>query len=412
MRARAKLNLPAWRSVLACNLGLCVAAPVFLMSFSLYLKPMAEEFGWTRSEIMFGLSIASVIAALVTPFVGIYLDQVGPRRVALIGCLLLPLSVALLGMTPPSYPIYLLLAAFGGVACAFVAPPTFISLLPQWFDRRFGTAISIAVTGIGLGAVIIPLATQAFVTHLGWRGATLAVALSVLAIGLMNNRLLFKENPEYLGQCRVMTQEIGDGHVIGHTFRDGVRTRDFWLYSLSFMLVIAVVSGCSLNLVALLTDRGFSPTEAAASLATIGIASSVARVVTGIALDRLPLAVPALIFFFGGALGLLMLGLAWPAGNIVVATGLLGMAMGCEGDLIPYVLKRRFGMRAYGRLYGLMFGIFQIGLVLGPLLVASVYDLYGSYDVIFPVFAGVMAAAALLITLTRGAWASPKVEIF
>ena len=174
----------------------------------------------------------------------------------------------------------------------------------------------------------------------------------------------------------------------GHTLGEALRTRDFWLYALSSLLVILALVGCNFNLPALLSDRGVAPTQVA-SVVAIGSAGSLfGRLVTGIMLDRFSARVVAGIFFFGQAIGFVLL-LAGGGLWALPANFLLGTVTGAEIDFLGFVIARRFGRLAYARIFGTCFAITLVGAVLGPVVMASIYDRTGSYDLglmLFPLF--------------------------
>jgi cyanate permease len=137
------------------------------------------------------------------------------------------------------------------------------------------------------------------------------------------------------------------------------------------------ISICNFHLPALLSDRGAS-VELISGVVAIGSAGSLfGRLFTGMALDRFPVRHVAAVFFAGQVVGfvLLMQGLDWtlPAGF------LLGAVQGAEIDIMGFVVARRFGSRAYSRIFGTCFAVTLIGAMLGPILMAAIFDHTGSY---------------------------------
>ena len=155
-------------------------------------------------------------------------------------------------------------------------------------------------------------------------------------------------------------------------------------------MIFAVV-GCNFHLPALLSDRGASAAQVA-SVVAIGAAGSLfGRLFAGIMLDRISVRRVAGLFFWGQAIGLLLLldGLRWA----LPAAFLLGAVQGAEIDAMGYVLARRFGRLAYARVFGTCFAITMVGGMLGPIVMGAIFDRTGSYDLglmlllLFPVLA-------------------------
>jgi hypothetical protein len=124
-------------------------------------------------------------------------------------------------------------------------------------------------------------------------------------------------------------------------------------------------------------------------------------------LDYLPARWVGLVLFSGQAVAVLILlsGAGGPAPYVVAA--LLGFATGGEGDLMPYVLSRRFGAPAYGRIYGTAFALFNLGTLIGPLAMGNAFARLGSYDPALMVFCGLSLTATALVFFSAGGRASP-----
>jgi hypothetical protein len=69
--------------------------------------------------------------------------------------------------------------------------------------------------------------------------------------------------------------------------------------------------------------------------------------------------------------------------------------MGCELDLIPYMLKRYFGLRSFSTLYGLIYSVFAVAGATAPLLLGHVYDISGSYTGVLSILSGITMIVAL-----------------
>ena len=382
----------AWKVVLGCFVGLATAAsPAYYSSFGVYLKPIAAETGWSRSALSVAVSLAALVAALALPLTGAAVDRVGPRRLILVACVLLPTVMASFYFLH-SYVMLLALAVLMGIVAAPSSPLTYISLLPQWFDKRLGLGVSLAVCGLGLGSAVLPVASQDAIALFGWRHAWLAMATLVFVLGILNWAFLIRENPVHIAARTNPTQVIIDGV----TLRQALRTTSFWQLTICFFLVATAVAGTGIHAVALLTDRGATPALAVRLMSLLGISTIGGRLITGVMLDRLSAAVPGVIFFGGLSLGLMLLVSNIGGGVDYVAMVLIGAGFGSEGDIMPYVIRRKFGLRAFGKIFGACFAVFQLGPVFGPVLMGLSFDHFGSYQPAL-ILSAVMAAVAALL---------------
>ena len=403
-----------WRVLLGCFVGMSVATPAILMvPLGLFLKSMTAEFGWSRTEFSGIISIAAVFYALVMPFGGYLVDRFGAPRIIAIGTTLGCASYAALSLAH----------SYGGLVGIMIAAvmlgnlasyPAFMGLARRWFDKRLGLAFAITSTGQAVGVGIFSyVITQTIQLH-GWRAAFLTVGIAALVIGLANLALLIRDNkgPVPESERRDATSEDDKA---GESLGEALRSRDFWLYAGSFLLVIFTIVGCNVHLPALLSDRGASAAQIG-SVVAIGAAGSLfGRFFTGMLLDRFSVRSVAGMFYLAQIIGLVMLldGLRFA----LPASFLLGACQGAEIDVLGYVIARRFGRQAYSRIYGACFAVTLVGAIGGPVAMATIFDRSGSYELglmLFPfllVVAFCLLYAARLTPQTVMAHASPQLDV-
>jgi len=350
-------------------------SPTFLASMSVFIKPLASEFGWGRTQVSAAVSVCTLLLAVCSPLIGPLLDRYGPRRVILVATILFSASVASMALLNGNYFIYLAIAALIGITGAGSNAFAYLSILPNWFDKRYGLSLGIAMVGVGLGQLAAPLYANALVTGYGWRMAYAIIGLLIFAVTVPNALLLLRDRPR--GQ--VAKDAKASDSLPGATRAEAVAQPVFWRLSISFFLITVAASGCIIHLVPMLTDRGVTSANAAGMAALIGSSLLVGRLVTGVLLDYISATLIGVFCFAGSACGIAMLMLGVQGPLVPLSILLIGTAFGVEGDLMAYMTRRIFGMRAYGAIYGLMFGIFNAGIVLGPLLMGLSFDLTKSY---------------------------------
>ncbi|WP_374943765.1 MFS transporter [Sphingomonas sp.] len=366
-----------WSVLLGCFIGMGVATPALLLQpMGLFVKPVTAEFGWSRTAFSVILSGAALVNALILPLAGYLVDRFGARRVAAVGTTLGCASYAALSLAH-SYGGFFALIALAVITGNLASYPAFMGLAQRWFDKRLGLALAITSTGIAVGVGGFSYLLTDSIARYGWRSAFQIAGATALVVGLANLVVLVRDNPGPIPEDERRDRAI-DVAQDGHSLAEALRTRDFWLFAVSSLLVILAVVGTNFNLPALLSDRGATASRIA-SVVAIGSAGSLfGRLVTGVMLDRLPALVVAAIFFGGQAIGLLLL--LGDARWALAAAFLLGLVQGAEIDFLGFVIARRFGRVAYARIFGTCFAITLIGAVLGPLVMASIYDRTGSYD--------------------------------
>ncbi len=362
--------------LLSCLVGMAFSiSPVYLASVSVFIKPLASEFGWGRLQVSGAVSVATLLLAVCSPMVGSMLDRYGPRRLILVGTTLFSAAIASMALLKANYVVYLAIAAAIGISGASSNSFVYLSVLPNWFDKRFGLSLGIAMLGVGIGQLAAPIYASALVSHFGWRTAYAAIGLIVFAVTFPTALLLLRDRPKGSTTKSAQQHEF----VAGFTRAEAIAHPAFWRLSLSFFFITVAASGCIVHLIPMLTDRGVASADAAKLAALIGSSLMVGRLVTGVLLDRLSATWIGVVCFGGATCGIALLMLNGHGSLTALGIVLVGLAFGVEGDLMAFMTRRVFGMRAYGAIYGLMFGIFNAGIVLGPLVMGFSFDRTQSY---------------------------------
>ena len=394
-----------WWVVLVSGIGLMLHyGPVISGTFGVFLKPLSEEFGWSRAEISLGFSLSTLVLSAALPIVGRLLDRFGARRVIVPSLLLFGLGVASFRILLPElwhfYAIYALL----GVVGSGTTPVTFSKVISQWFDRRRGIALALIATGSSLGAFILPPFAQALLDAVGWRQAYFLLGLLVIAVTVPAVGLFLRDTPQMAGPPPDGERESPGAasappvHEQGLSNREAWRSGTFWLIVVAFFLMSVSFHGCFIHLVPMLTDRGVPGRQAVLAISLLAVGSMTGRLCAGYLLDRF-FGPPIAIALFGLATtGILLLWTGLGSGWAFLAATLLGVGMGAEGDIVPYLLSRYFGLRAFGEIYGYAFTAFVLGAVIGPLVMAASFDFTGSYRLVLGVFVASTLTATWLMT--------------
>ena len=389
------LGYYGWRVVLAACLGVMAGfGSLFVYTFSVFVKPLAIEFGWSREAISGGFAIAAVTLGMVSPLLGWWTDRFGPRRIILpcmtiYVCGVLSLSLLRSGLWQ-FYATCFILGLVGNGA-AHLAYSRSIS---TWFDRRLGTALAFVMVGAGLGAMILPVIAQLVISHSNWRAAYATLGALAFLLGLPLSWRYIRER----GATR--RHQSAPAVHSGKTWQQGLRSYIFWIITAILFVSSTSMNGAITHLSALLTDRGILARDAALCASILGGSSVLGRIVVGWLLDR----------FFGPrvafainvitALGIFLLGRANNFGLGCLAAALIGIGAGGEAAITPYLLTRYFGLRAFSTLYGLTWTFYAAAGAIGPVILGRAFDMTGSYASLLMLLAvalGLAAAANLLL---------------
>ena len=184
-----------WWVVLASAIGLFWGVPITVYSFSVFFKPLMQEFHAGRAAVSLAFTLKLFAAALCAAPIGWLTNRYGARRVILtstgfFGSILLA-SRLFSGSIAQFYCFYVLL----GFCVGGVGPIPYGFLVSHWFDRLRGLALGLTMLGIGLGAVIMPSLAQALIARFGWKTAYSILGASALLICSPVVACLVKESP-------------------------------------------------------------------------------------------------------------------------------------------------------------------------------------------------------------------------
>lgn len=390
-----------WWVVAASAVGLFWGPPVTVYSFSVFLKPLMQEFRAGRAAVSLGFTVHLIVGAVCAPLVGWLVDRYGSRRVILsatfmFGLILLSNKV----FSANLWQFYFFCVALG-LLINGVGPIPYGYLVSHWFDRRRGLALGLMMIGLGSGAMIMPSLAQQLIGRFGWRTTYAALGGGVLLIAMPVVAAFLKDKPQDQGLlsdgASPKNSSAGSETPQGLSAPDAWHSGTFWLMVCAFFLVSASVQGCLIHTTAMLSDRGIPAPMAALGSSLVGAAVLLGRVATGYLLDRLFAAHVAAVFFAGAALGI---ALFWLGTTPVAFAGafLIGLGLGAEVDLIAFLISRYFGLRAFGRVYSSAFAAFALAGSLGPLIMGASFDRTGSYRGALVIFLGATLVAALLMT--------------
>jgi OFA family oxalate/formate antiporter-like MFS transporter len=348
-------------------------------TFSAFVDSLEKDFATSRGSVSLVFSLAGFLYFALGIVSGPLADRWGSRRLAVIGMLLTGAGLALAGMAQSLWQVY---AAYGlgvGLGVGFSYVPA-IGAVQRWFVRRRGFASGLAVSGIGVGTLVMPPLAAYFIGQLGWRDAYLLLGGLAAAIGA-GMALLVENDPRDRGLC-----PDGDraspgaaATTAGASVMEAVRSPRFIaLYAAclicSFGLFVPFV-----HLVPYALDHGVAPASAVLLLSIIGIGSTGGRFLLGGLADRIG-RLPSLVASFAGmALALAIWAVStgfWPLAAFACAYGVF---YGALVALLPAVVMDRFGGRNVSGIIGVLYTSVGIGTLIGPSAAGFAFDASHSY---------------------------------
>jgi predicted MFS family arabinose efflux permease len=396
----SSIHYAGWAVVAAAFAGVMVSfAPIVPYTFSLFLNPLHASFGWKREAIGGTFALAAITVALVSPGIGLLLDRLPPRRIILPSILIFALALASLSRLGPNIRQFYLTFFVLGLVANGTAQFAYTRTVLSWFHRRRGLALALLLTGSGVGSILIPPITQWAIVHHGWRSAYLLLG-GIALLGIPLTALLVRNRPD---------ATLPDVHsaVSGTTVAGALRTGPFWILASIIMLSAFSENGLVTNLAAILTDHGITAQKAALALSVRGGSGIIGRLCIGLLIDRFsPQRIQTFVLLLS-AIGALILAFAGTSPVALIGAGVLGVGLGSEADVAPYLLAHYFGRRHFSVLYGLTWTAYAIGGATGPMAIGHWYDRAGFYQPRFIVYLACVAFAAVAISLLLGRGRKP-----
>ena len=408
--ARSRKVYYGWWMVVASAVLLTFHAGAWWYSFTVFLKPIAEEFNWSRASVSGAFSLTSLEGGLLGILSGWLIDRYGPRVVALGGVIILALGFVSLSRIDSLVSFYLTYGLLIGIGAHASGIQTHMAAAARWFIRQRSRAMGFVSVGAGIGGVIVTPAVAALVEAVGWRPTALAGALGFILIGVPAAAILRSGRPETYGlhpdgdTVAPSTSPPAIGPQAGSTVasrdltvREAFRSRTFWLLVTAWGLNGASTSAVAVHMVPLLTDRGIATSYAAAAVSILTFGTIPSRIIFPFIAEHFELRHAYAASVLAYVAGLLVLLVAPNLVLVYLAVGLLGLGQGGAIPLRPSATAGYFGRAHFATLQGWMSTFASIGTMLGPIIAGAIFDGTGSYTpalLLFSTF-GLAAAAAV-----------------
>ncbi len=382
---------------------------------SVFVIPMSQEFGWSRTEVAGATSLGALLGAGLAPFIGGLVDRFGARvilvtggTVIALGCLYLSMAQALLGFYVAFTTVRIADQGMVKIAASVSAG--------KWFYRYRGRAMGFVHFGGSLGVIVMAPMIQWVISGWDWRTAWVMLAAVMFCVGVIPCALLVRRQPEDLGLPIDGVPESA-GAVAGaglerdereYPLREVVRTPAFWLILASLFVASTATSGIGLHLIPHLTQQGLSPAAAVAAVSVMSLSGAFAALLAGAAAERMQAKWLLALLFLLAAVSMGVLARADTLAETYLFAVLQGLVGSGVNTVAPIMWASYYGRRTLGSIFGMSRAAQVVGFGVGPLGSAILYDRTGTYEGAFLFMAiGAVAAAAVLATARR-----PSLEVW
>lgn len=398
MNSRALPSAPrlfyGWR-VVAAAFAITFVGFGSAYTFSTFVASMQHDFAATRGEISLVFSLAGFLYFGFGVISGPLADRWGARRLAVVGMLLSAVGLAVAGAAHSLMQIY---AGYGlgvglGVGCAYVPA---LGAVQRWFVRRRGFASGLAVSGIGVGTLVMPPLASYCIGAIGWRGAYFVLAAIAVVAGA-GMALLIENDPRERGLA-----PDGDAPATGRaaqptgmTIKAAVLSRPFASLYLACLICAFGVFVPFVHLVPYALDHGISSGDAVLLLGAIGVGSTAGRFFLGNLADRMGRRASLLAMFAGMAVALAIWAVCTGFWTLAGFAFVYGVFYGGWVAVLPAVVADYFGVKNAGGIIGILYTSVAFGTLIGPAVAGFAYDSGHGYalPILASAFANLLACA-------------------
>jgi len=365
--------------------------------FSLFTSSLQTDFGWGRGDIMLGFTINFLIFGIFSPTAGNLADRYGASKVIALGAIVIGLGFAFLSLINQMWQFYIGWAIVGiGMAAIGTVPST--AVVSKWFERKRGTALGIMSAGIGAGGMVMaPFVGGYLIPTFEWRTTYLILGIITCVILVPLALFVIKAKPGEIepspdDRDSAEPQAVSDTPVPvfkGITLKTAITTSSFWLIAISISLTLFSHVGANQSQVPFLEDSGFPVAMAASSLAGVGLGSTIGKFAFGWLCDYIPPKYACAIGMLLQMGALMILVNIQPSSSLAlvwVYAIMLGLGMGSWLPTASMLASTTFGLKSYGSIFGMINFFLCVGASTGPLVAGYIYDLTGTYHLVFIIF--------------------------
>ncbi len=368
--------------------------------FGIFIEPLEQTFGWSRSQISASLSFTAV-GSLLAPMLGRFIDRYGARPVMAGSLALIAISFVIRPMMTELWHWYALsLLQYAGYTGASMLPAG--KLVGLWFRRTRGRVMGITAMGNNFGGLVFPPMMGWMLLLMSWQATYVALGVMTLLL-LAYTIVMVRDSPsdrDLENGARELEVQ-GTSQVTGRTVGQALRDKSFYAIAVAVTLGTFTYSAIIPQIIPHLLDGGTTLAIASIVLSLYAIAGMVGKFIMGLVAERITSRYALMLNFAGQAVFLLAMIRADDPIVMWTAVPILGIFNGAFGALFQLVVQDAFGIRYFGSIMGLINFATLFSFFFGPILAGVSYDITGSYTVAFVTVAVLFGTAALALTQAK-----------
>ena len=367
-----------WLVALILFFCFTITVGILQYSFGVFVTPLENEFGWSRTEINGSVALFAV-SGITAPIVGPLLDKYGSKPIMIISILLIAFSFLLRPLMTELWQYYALsVLSYAGMPGTVMLPVG--KLIGVWFPNSRGRAMGFTTMGANFGGFIYSTATVPLIDSIGWESTYFVFGITFFFL-IPLVYLFIRDEPIILNP--IGTSNSVSPHLLGITTGDALRSKAFFFMIIGLLFASVAYQSVLTQVVPHLENIGISRGTAGAALGVIAIFGMLGKVLLG----SLTEIVASRFVFIGSLIAqivamiiMISAGTSW---YLWIFVPIYGLAFGGMGSLIPLIVQDTFGLKHFASIFGLVNFFILPAALIGPPLVGVSYDMTGGYSLAF-----------------------------
>lgn len=393
-----------WIALAGAMLVFFSTSGTFYYSYGVLLPAMCVEYGWSRSIVSGGLSVALLAFALPSPLIGASVARFGPRVNIVFGNLIVVLGLAGMSITTKVWQLYFFYGILAGLGGGFGLYLACTSVVNNWFIRKRSLGMGLVISAGGLGGFAFPPLVTWLLSSIGLQKSWLALsAIQLSCAVLIGGLILVRNRPEDMGQVPDGIPNIQANKIeeeTSHTprayqspmdwqTRQVIRKPTIWLITALCSANKLALGAVIAHQVAYLKDIGFSPVVAAMALGLVPGMSILGRLGFGLLGVRFEVRHLAIVSFVIQVIALIILLSSTKSLALIYTYAVLfGISCGALVVALPAFIGAYYGRVHYTRIMGLIFPLTIVAEAAGPIMAGAINDAMGTYLPAFAIITG------------------------
>jgi MFS family permease len=398
-----------WWIVGACFILAILYGGIYILGFTAFFEPIVNEFDWSYAQVSFAASLRGVNVGLLAPLMGFLVDRWGPRRLMVIGVILLSLSLLLLSQLSNIIMFYFI-SIIVATGISGLSPTVTVATISNWFRKKVSLATGIMACGFALGSLLVPTIVKSIDIY-GWRTTSFILGFVMLSLGIPLT-LIIRHKPEQYGYLpdgykaldKISSESVSSSQLAEEKqdVRSALKSRSFWHIGIAMTLFFLPISAVTVHVMPYLSSVGIEREDAGLVAMAIPLVSIVGRISAGWLGDKFKKIQVAAGFILLVFLGLLFFSfisvdMRWLVIPFII---LFGVGWGSNFPMRAALVREYFGRYNLGTIFGFLMGLTAMGGVIGPILAGWIYDNYGSYRIAWLLFSCLAFAAMIIMIKT------------